>query len=239
MDGTEKDLISGLTKLCSQEAGLTFGAKMYTEGQFEGKLTLYEADKYPYSCIGPIRFLWKPREPNQEIRSLWIWSHPAIYREVEKQLVNVFNLTREISKSDDSSPDAKKRKLLDDSSDLNLNPLYKSNLVTLTSLKDKLIRFKLAGPMSTSILANVLQTVGPESSDTSYFTSQAKLWSSIKNSISSPNEVTAALTIGLLVKDPRLILPKKKSFNKSEAHNANINCYSNNEFNSGKCLKCK
>ena len=235
MYGTEKELINGLSKLCSQETGLTFGAKMFIDGQFEGKLVLYEADKYPYNCIGPVKFLWKPREVNQDKRSLWIWSHPSIYRQVEEQIVNVFNLTRKSSATtDNSSPDAKKRKLLDDSSDSTCNPIFTSDLVVLTSLKDKLVRFKLAGPMSTSILANVLQAVDPEKND--YFTSQAELWSKIKNSISSPNEVTAALTIGLLVKDPRLILPKKKTFNKSEAQNTNINCYSNSEFSPGKSL---
>ncbi len=47
-------------------------------------------------------------------------------------------------------------KQLDDS-----NVTYESsvNKIKLTSLKDKLIRFKLLGPLSTTILANVLQTI--------------------------------------------------------------------------------
>ncbi len=149
MEGKEEDLIKGLSKLCSQQTGLTFGAKMFLNGQYEGNVILYEESKYPFNCIGPVRFLWKCKSDDSdqnEQRKLWIWSHPSIYQQVETQLKNVFDLNEKKENEDEnSSPVFKKRKL--------------KNEIYLQSLKDKLVRFKLLGPLSTTILANVLKTV--------------------------------------------------------------------------------
>jgi hypothetical protein len=48
-----------------------------------------------------------------------------------------------------------------------------------------------------------------------YYEKQTETWQKIQASISNPNEVIQSFAIALLVKDPRLILPKKKSFNKT------------------------
>ncbi len=229
-------------QLCSQESGLTFGAVVYLEGRLEGRLTLYEAGRFPYGCIGPVRFLWKPRDPAaaDETRSLWIWSHPAIYRQVEEQIVKVFHMKAALvaagettSEEKKSSPTAKKMKMteeVDDSEQMELETFssvsFKSGTVTLTSLKDKLVRFKLAGPMSTAVLAGVLQTVRDTKGSSGDYDFQASVWDRIKSCVSSPNEVTQSSVIGLLVKDPRLLLPKKKAFNKAEAAKNQITCLS-------------
>ncbi len=155
LDGLEEDLIKGLNKLCSPQTGLTFAAKIYLSGQNEGNTIIYETDKYPFNCIGPVRFLWHPKNLNEN-RSIWIWSHPAIYKQVEDQLAFVFNLTKT---TEQNSPQIKKRKMSEKMEDN--EECYESNdnlKITLKSLKDKLNRFKLLGPMSTTILANLLQT---------------------------------------------------------------------------------
>ena len=152
MTGKEDELIKGLSKLCSQQTGLTFAAKMYLNGQYEGNTILYEENKYPFNCIGPVRFLWKYKSNDcdkNELRNLWIWSHPSIYQQVENQLKNVFDLNDEKDVDDENTaPAVKKRKLQND-----------KNKICLKSLKDKLVRFKLLGPLSTTILGNVLKTV--------------------------------------------------------------------------------
>jgi hypothetical protein len=136
-------LLKGLSSLCSTQTGLTFAAKMYLNGQYEGNTILYESNCYPFKCIGPVRYLWEQVDINdpESFRKLWIWSHPAISQQLEKQFNYVFNLNEE--EKDDDSPVNKRRK----------------NNIYLTLLKDRLVRFKLLGPLSTIILANVLKPV--------------------------------------------------------------------------------
>lgn len=142
--------------MCSSQTGLTFAAKIYLTGQCEGNTILYEADKYPFNCIGPVRFLWHPKIHEQ--RSIWIWSHPAIYKQVEDQLTDIFKLVKTTASD---SPQIKKRKLSEKTEEKNHEENFEStddSNIKLKSLKDKLNRFKLIGPMSTTILANLLQT---------------------------------------------------------------------------------
>jgi hypothetical protein len=156
LDGYEKDLITGLNRLCSPQTGLTFAAKIYLNSQCEGNTTIYEADKYPFNCIGPVRFFWHPKNQNEN-RSIWIWSHPAIYKQVEDQLTFIFKLTKT---TEQDSPQIKKRKIsqnIEENHENYFTSINNSN-IKLKSLKDKLNRFKLLGPMSTTILANLLQT---------------------------------------------------------------------------------
>ena len=66
------------------------------------------------------------------------------------------------------------------------------------------------------------------------FEFQAGIWDKIKNFASSSKEITPSSVIGLLVKDPRLVLPKKKAFNKVEADMNKNTCLSQtNELDSG------
>ncbi len=227
----QADILSGLSQLCSQDIGLTFGAIIYLEGRLEGRLTLYETGQFPYGCIGPVRFLWKPRDTSNEneIRSLWIWSHPAINQKVEEQIVKVFKMKNHVVSVDEttnedkkSSPIAKKMKMTEEedrSEKMELETYsldsFRSDKVTLKSLKDQLVRFKLVGPMSTTVLASVLQAVKGTSGLNEEYEIQASIWDKIKSCVSSPNEVTQSSVISMLVKDPRLLLPKKKAFNKN------------------------
>ncbi len=56
---------------------------MYLSGQCEGKAVLYEENKYPYKCIGPVRFLRHPLN----VQSEQIWSHPSTFKQIGTQLV--------------------------------------------------------------------------------------------------------------------------------------------------------
>jgi hypothetical protein len=175
MEGAQQDLITGLNKLCSTGAGLTFAAKISLNGQYEGRVILYEANKYPFNCIGPCRFLWKPTdEANSDTsqRKIWLWLHPSIYKHIQQELINIFELTNstcdstKVINENDDSPAVKKRKVeekttqndsvfkdvVDDSAVWSNN----TKTIQLKNLKDKLIRFKLLGPLSTTILANVV-----------------------------------------------------------------------------------
>ena len=65
------------SRLWSTQAGLTFRAKMCLNDGHEGSLVLYETDKYPFTCIGPVRFLWRTtmrrtKKKKKATRTLWI-----------------------------------------------------------------------------------------------------------------------------------------------------------------------
>lgn len=157
-------MLAGLNRLCSQETGLTFGASMYLDGQYEGHLAAYEADKYPLKCIGPVRFLWKVRNCEvvcDERRALWIWCHPSTYKSIAAQFQYVFNLSAKSSQTTEEKMDIDINDQITRTTTIE-SDVFSSNDeqdIRLLCLKDKLVRFKLLGPMSTSILANVLQTV--------------------------------------------------------------------------------
>lgn len=97
--------MGGLARICSPNIGLTFAAKMLIGGKFEGRVVVFEADKYPFGCIGPCRFIWKP-DTSPENRKIWIWSHPSIYEQIIKELVTVWDMkpANDQSAKEDESP---------------------------------------------------------------------------------------------------------------------------------------
>lgn len=164
LKGEQEKLLKGLSRICSAQTGLTFAAKIYLSGQFEGRSVLYKADKYPFECIGPCRFMWNPMQ-DEQLRTLWIWIHPSIYKQIQEELIHIFELN--LDSNDSDSPIAKRRKLTEEKESFiceqNNSKWSNENAIYLNSLKDKLNRFKLLGPLSTTILANVLKTALPES----------------------------------------------------------------------------
>jgi hypothetical protein len=107
------------------------------------------------NCIGPVRFLWKFQDGLSDRRALWIWCHPSTYKVIGEQLVRVFNLS---GNKDVASGEQSEEKMETDTDENILSSNDEKN-INLLCLKDKLVRFKLIGPMSTSVLANVLKTV--------------------------------------------------------------------------------
>jgi hypothetical protein len=138
-------------------------------------------------------------------RRIWIWSHPSTKKQIRAQLIEIFDL--KLQSADDNTSD---------------NGEFESttggSVVKLKSLKDKIVRFKLLGPLSTTLLAHVLKTFDDNQSDI-YYQHHADIWNKFKLSLKNPNDVTSQTVISLLVKDPRLSMPKKKMFNKVQKKN--------------------
>ena len=115
--------------------------------------------------------MWMPSEANSAIspsaRKIWIWLHPASYKQAETEIEKVLEL--KIVNADvfeeDQLPVVKKQKLDDkDYTKLEIESVEKrpvwsnaAKSVKMTSLKDKLVRFKLLGPLASTILSNVLK----------------------------------------------------------------------------------
>lgn len=134
----------------------------------------------------------------------------------------------------------------------------------MNCLKDELVRFKMLGPLSTTILNHVLHVFESSNMNEQEFViflyfiiknffskisilifvnffsrvqmyeSQISIWNKIKSSIRDPNEITNSAVLGLLVKDPRLVLPKKKSFKQMYKQNDAIDSRVNQHIKQGK-----
>ncbi|KFV90094.1 Ribonucleases P/MRP protein subunit POP1, partial [Eurypyga helias] len=89
LTGKENELLKQLVRICSVDAGLTFEEACCLSGRFEGSLNLYRADRYPEDMLGPVTFIWKPRD-GSENRQLWIWMHPALKQEILRELKTIF-----------------------------------------------------------------------------------------------------------------------------------------------------
>ena len=129
---------------------------MHLSGQYEGKVIIYEENKYPYDCIGPVRYLWKALNNTDTVenRMLWLWSHPSMFNQIKTQLFQIFNL--KVEKDSSEPPESKKAKF-ENNLVINDGLEFKNDKVIIKCLKDKLVRFKLLGPLSTTILSFALK----------------------------------------------------------------------------------
>ncbi|KFZ61506.1 Ribonucleases P/MRP protein subunit POP1, partial [Antrostomus carolinensis] len=89
LTGQESELLKQLARICSIDTGLTFEEACCLSGRFEGSLNLYRADCYPEGMLGPVTFIWKPRDGSEK-RQLWIWMHPALKQDILRELKAIF-----------------------------------------------------------------------------------------------------------------------------------------------------
>ncbi|XP_064010107.1 ribonucleases P/MRP protein subunit POP1 isoform X1 [Pogoniulus pusillus] len=89
LTGKENELLKQLSRICSADTGLTFEEPCCLSGRFEGSLDLYRADCYPEAMLGPVTFIWKPRDGSAN-RQLWIWLHPALKQDILQELKAIF-----------------------------------------------------------------------------------------------------------------------------------------------------
>uniref|UniRef100_A0A8D2KXT4 POP1 homolog, ribonuclease P/MRP subunit n=1 Tax=Varanus komodoensis TaxID=61221 RepID=A0A8D2KXT4_VARKO len=91
--GKEEELLTPLAKMCNVDTGPTFAAAPCLSGKRQGALTLYQADQYPQGALGPVTFIWKPKNGSlatSDSRQLWIWMHPAFKQDILAELKVVF-----------------------------------------------------------------------------------------------------------------------------------------------------
>ncbi len=63
-----------------------------------------------------------------------------------------------------------------------------------------------------------------------FYKQQSEIWNKIKFSSENVSRITAKKVFGLLVKDPRLMMPKKKSFNKISIQREKLVEYSSSKI---------
>ncbi|XP_074124865.1 ribonucleases P/MRP protein subunit POP1 isoform X1 [Sminthopsis crassicaudata] len=89
LNGKEEEILKALSRLCSNDTGLTFAAVHCLSGKRQGSLVLYRADKYPEEMLGPITFIWKPEGGTSATpinRKLWLWLHPTLKQDILTEL---------------------------------------------------------------------------------------------------------------------------------------------------------
>ena len=212
---------------------------MFLGGSREGSTVLYKVGQYPLGAIGPVKFMWRPtvfdracenagQGDGQTDSQLWLWAHPSFYTELLQEIKlamdgDTVETTRLETRT--HAPSLK---------DLHTgltNPVFSDGHVTVTSLKDTLVRFTLTGPKSNAVLTDALQVADVEprkSSDSDeslhrwwqeFYSrpaaqevnqQQRALWDCLRG-VQSPGQLAPRHVFGLTVRDPRLLIPAKKS----------------------------
>lgn len=131
---------------------LSFVAMKYIKGNNEGTLMFYRKNGYPQSPIGNIHYLWKPKKSN--IRTIWIWVHPAFYTEFLSEIISSFmfkeNNDGENAAGTTHSPPSS----------------YTNDAgCKMTILRNALNRFRLYGPLTLNVLMDALQVPSLTESD--------------------------------------------------------------------------
>uniref|UniRef100_A0A672TKV2 POP1 homolog, ribonuclease P/MRP subunit n=1 Tax=Strigops habroptila TaxID=2489341 RepID=A0A672TKV2_STRHB len=240
LTGKENELLKQLAQLCSIDTGLTFGEACCLSGRFEGSVNLYRADRYPEDMLGPVTFIWKPRD-GSENRQLWIWVHPALKQDIlgelkaifqcsepeeicipepvttsvqeEKQMDVVLSLGRKRKEEDKEGEKAVPvKKIIGDGTRDPFQSYTWISQTTGVAISDKsmeILRYRLIGPLSHSVLTETLKACRKRSELNWWFHGNVHLC--IFKGISSPSELPPGTILGLTVGDPRVNMPKKKT----------------------------
>lgn len=160
-------------------AGITPGSDCIADGGKEGEGIMYHANSYPWDPIGVVWFLWKfqPLEDRCSTSalaaSLWVWCHPCIHEEVLRVLTLAAgghvssepSSALKNSEGEDTASHFSHAELQVDSLVCALgadtvhshSSVVPTSLVSVVSLKDELLRFRLIGSKSQEMLATVFR----------------------------------------------------------------------------------
>lgn len=199
--GDYDTIADNFKKISTPSWGLTIAAKAYLKGSREGHITIFRIDNK--KAIGTIYFNWKPSLVNKK-HVLWVWIHAAYYSETLDTLISCFNLKVSSMEGDCSSEG---------------NSYTNFKNIELKELN--LNRFRLTGPLVNSVLQNCFHLVednkyivdwkkhysGDISNETKF---QKEYWTRIKN-ITSTTELPPHMILSLVIEDPRLYFPKKRT----------------------------
>ncbi|XP_072754555.1 ribonucleases P/MRP protein subunit POP1 isoform X4 [Anoplolepis gracilipes] len=140
----EESLLKTILKAHCNPSTLTFAAKVYTNGHKEGTLMFFKKNGYPRFPIGNVNFFWRPSET--EIRTIWIWVHPAFYNNFLSEIISSFEFKQNNAEQN----------ITDITNDSNY--LYTNDAgCKMIILRNALNRFRLYGPLALNVLREALQ----------------------------------------------------------------------------------
>lgn len=207
-----------LSRIIAKEVKPSITAQCYISGAREGTTDVFKIDSYPYGAIANVRFLWNSHESDK--KSLWIFIHPAAYRDVLNEVIKLFQAN--------STTDVNSNLMV-------RNPKYENEErnVSIVELKDTLNRFRLTGSLVNAVLAKALKPASCDyqknwmqdlfTENDSYKKShiqQVELWKKFKSTTST--EFPVHCIIGLNIEDPRVnrFIISKDEVNKCYERNA-------------------
>lgn len=214
-----------LIRLTSTECGLSITAKCFLSGDREGSVELFEPDRYPMGALGNAQFLW--RSDQSEVKTLWLFTHPTIYKELVQQLILLFGLRNafreQLVKDEAKEMNQRDLRAITKNNKFVRCPRYLNNelKVEITELKDTLNRFRLTGPLTNAVVTRAIKSASPNDScnwfnewvhdkvNLKAHNNQVKYWKSIE-SATSPSELPSHLVLALNAVDPRTNRPEKR-----------------------------
>jgi ribonuclease P/MRP protein subunit POP1 len=160
------EIIKEKLKMHCNPNELTFGAKIYTNGEREGTLMFYKKNCYPCHPIGYINFMWKANSTSSE--AIWIWIHPAFYKDILEEITNNFNFKLQINSNIfdtvlDINEETVKDVQTEETSEFTIFGNIKIPTYTnedgcqLIILRSCFNRFRLTGPLTLSVLTDALK----------------------------------------------------------------------------------
>ncbi|XP_074540482.1 ribonucleases P/MRP protein subunit POP1 [Halichoeres trimaculatus] len=254
LQGEESNLLASLSQMTSKETGPTFAAPLCVSGQRQGSVVVYKAGHYPLQPVGPVTFVWKPQSQGSTHRQLWIWAHPTLKKDLLSELQAVCQCDEavvppEIPNKPEDTPEAKltpgskrkqtkkdvteppAKKILGDGTRSPTEPsTWKSSVtgITINDLTMEILRFRLIGPQSFTVLAETLKASTDcnekdkvqhcslwwskqceDEGKMSLHAEQADIYRLLKG-VMLDGGVPPGTVLGLTVDDPRLTLPKQK-----------------------------
>eukprot|EP01117_Protostelium_nocturnum_P015477 TRINITY_DN6012_c0_g1_i1.p1 TRINITY_DN6012_c0_g1~~TRINITY_DN6012_c0_g1_i1.p1 ORF type:complete len:672 (+),score=252.23 TRINITY_DN6012_c0_g1_i1:25-2040(+) len=149
---------------------------LYLSGRREGQMFLYENSTFPFGAVAPVSFLWNSSNSCKSNESRRL--HIWIHPSFHSQVVKTLQSRKESFGSK----------------------------IDIQELGDQLLRFRIMGPRSHSVLSQVLKF--NESVVNSKVEEKRKLWNNLLH-LRSTASISGGAVIGLDVADPRLSFPPK------------------------------
>lgn len=210
-----KELFSNLT---NESCGLSICAKAYINGARQGLVHLYATNQFPYGYMGSVHFLWIPN--NTTNKTLWLFVHPSQTKQVETHLMDLINGE---NNTDEYISVSKRRKVSN------------SQNIQIEIMPGAFNRFRLTGPNSHAILVQSLKCITEDYVNIKHkwmslhtpqnLKEKEEYWQSI-SALNSPSQLPPNIIIGLVVKDPRLMRPSKRTkaklYNYEEINSASM-----------------
>lgn len=187
--GNYELIIDKFQYITNKNTGFSIAAKAYLKGNREGNITLFEYDEQiPTKPIGLVYYQWEPTL--QQTRSLWLWVHVAFYNEAFETLLKCFDFKLK---------------------SLEMNKLYINNVgIELKELRNELNRFRLTGPLSNAILQNCFKMYEDTKNEIENSSELTANWRII-NGVTRSTELSPHIILSLIIQDPRLNFPKKRT----------------------------
>ncbi|KAK5978410.1 Ribonucleases P/MRP protein subunit POP1, partial [Trichostrongylus colubriformis] len=157
----QSELISMLSPLCMNSSSPTFAFKSSLSGRYEVSTLIYRPGQYPRGLIGPARFLWSKEG---ETYHLALWMHPSCRDEMLDVLKELLELSAEEQSEDDEEEETTSVPHTVEEWRLSRLKVH-TNIWSgkhgsqVQDLRDQLVRIRLYGPLSVSIVSDALKLV--------------------------------------------------------------------------------